>query len=287
MHEWACHNGHPGKKGQQRGPHKARHITTGVTKGKQGTVVSHPPLQIRCGRRHWNSARILLSDFNAATKSVHFHRLNARGKKGRSSQMLCSNECKLGAESVHAIENSLIFDIKYHPANNQINYRTLHWAAPKCLTSPSETVRGDKMLPLWSSLNFGTCIRMGLLLPAAGSTPAPTTEAPLHQLHEHTALCNIWLHWFAGVGGGGIGYMSRHWVSCIHICACLHIYIRPHIILSRDLASALPSHATFTKAGSVLGALKLQYSQSKCSQRSSLGIWLHTLSAKQILPNAV
>lgn len=79
MHEWACHNSLWGKKGQQRGPRKARHVTARATKGKQSMMLTHPPRRkVQHRGIHWKSARILLSNANAATKSLHFHRLNAR-----------------------------------------------------------------------------------------------------------------------------------------------------------------------------------------------------------------
>lgn len=81
MHEWAHHNGHPGKKGQPRGPHKARHFAATVTEGKQHTLLSNSLNSRRKFAVENTEIALIFCYFNTTTKSGHLHRLNVRGKK--------------------------------------------------------------------------------------------------------------------------------------------------------------------------------------------------------------
>lgn len=179
----------------------------------------------------------MLSHFNAATKSLHFHRLNARKKKQKPSDVvwqLMQIRCRVCVCDPKLLDFLIIlnmFDIKYHPLKKQINYSSLdpRLGSTKAL---NQSLRNCQRRPNVAGVEYPRFwhVRKDRAVSCSSLQPG----APLHQLHKHTGEYTSSLIW-----GGEVIYPYNHVSISMHVCTYTHSHTHP---LKRPCICPIPYH---------------------------------------------
>lgn len=168
------------------------------------------------------------------------------------------------------------FNIKYYPIYKQLNYSSLdpRLGHIKALNQPLRNcqrrhdIAGVVPLVLAGVWGWGT------------SHPARAMGASLLQLHEHTVLCYVQLHWLGG-------RLYIHAQRFTYIYMCMFAPTHPHTRHPLTRACICFTHSTLATAVPALHVLQLHHSHPQCSWGSLCsGIRFQISPVKQLLPKA-